>query len=278
VSGNSREAGRSVVDRMAAILTAFTAGSSHRMIELAIYTGLAHSTVHRLLQVLVEYELLERTADRQYSAGAVLRKLQTRPCAPTFLNRGPHVVDDLAEALQTPARIGVLDDSEIIYFEKGSHAGRATSHRLPIGLLAVQTRALERALLAFVNRDAGQQGRCGSGTPATLGHTFTRVGPEATRLRRVRSQGFATSAGTSSRPDMSLVAVPVFDSRSTIATAALEVETPDLLPLTLARVLPCLTLAARRLSQEVETTRVPSRTQSLQPLVASAYPGRSRIP
>ena len=109
MAGNSAEPGRSVTSKLAAIVTAFTGGSRHTLSEVAGETGLAVSTVHRLLTDLVTAGLLERAEGGEYRVAQALRSLPTKALGPTLRQQAPFVVDDLAGALHTTARLGVFD-------------------------------------------------------------------------------------------------------------------------------------------------------------------------
>jgi DNA-binding IclR family transcriptional regulator len=149
MAGNSADPGRTVASQVALILAAFTAGGEHTLSQLAYQTSLPVSTVHRLLRDLVAAALLDRCEDGGYRAGWALRTLEVDPGGPTLADRAPLVADDLAAALRTTARVGVLDALEIAYIEKTPGPVSGTSFpntaRLPL-----HATALGKALLAFL--------------------------------------------------------------------------------------------------------------------------------
>jgi DNA-binding IclR family transcriptional regulator len=247
MAGNSTECGRSVISKFAAIVTTFTAGPSLSLTEVANHTGLATSTAHRLLQVLVSVDLLERDDHGEYRAGRVLRNVETKPTRPTLFGRGAFVVDDLAEALRTTARLGVLDDLAVTYIEKVPRAMPGTA--FPNGArLPAHATAIGKALLAFIHPHVAQRVVAQNMTAYTQ-CTLVRNEELQHALRRTRARGFAVSAGELF-PDLRTVAVPVLDS-TRAAVAALEVQVADIRPPTLANVLPSLSVAARGLSREI---------------------------
>ena len=208
------------------------------------------STVHRLLRDLVAAELLDRCGDSRYRAAWPLRTLAVDPVEPTLADRAPLVVDDLAAALQTTARVGVLDALEISDVEKVPGAVCGTSFPNPRPAPAA-CHCLGKALLAFL-RPVVVRLAIAQGLSSYTPHTVIRADQLQCALQQARMRGFAISAG---ELDVSCaVAVPVFDAAGGLI-AAVEVQVDDLAGPTLARVLPSLVLAARGLSRELAAGR-----------------------
>ena len=119
MAGNSAESGRSVTSKITSILLTFTEGSEHSLTEIARLAGLPISTAHRLTSELASWRLLERTEDGQYRAGLPLRMIGTvDACPPSIAERAPAVLEDLAAATKSRARLGVLHELEVAYIEK----------------------------------------------------------------------------------------------------------------------------------------------------------------
>ena len=250
MAGNSGDPGRTVASKVAVILATFAAGAEHTLSQIAHETSLPVSTVHRLLRDLVAAELLDRCGDGGYRAAWPLRTLKVDPVEPTLADRAPLVVDDLAAALQTTARVGVLDALEISYVEKVPGLVCGTSFpntaRLPL-----HATALGKALLAFL-RPVVVRLVIAQGLSSYTPHTVVRADQLQCALQQARMRGFATSAG---ELDVGCaVAVPVFDADGGLI-AGVEVQVDDLAGPTLARVLPSLVLAARGLSRELAAGR-----------------------
>ena len=244
MAGNSGDPGRTVASKVAVILAAFTAGAEHTLSQLAHQTSLPVSTVHRLLRDLVAAELLDRCGDGRYRAAWALRTLEVDPVEPTLAERAPSVADDLAAALQTTARVGVLDALEISYVEKVPGLVCGTSFpntaRLPL-----HATALGKALLAFL-RPVVVRLVIAQGLSSYTPHTVIRADQLQYALQQARMRGFAISAG---ELDVGCaIAVPVFDAAGGLI-AGVEVQVDDLAAPTLARVLPSLLLAARGLGR-----------------------------
>ena len=119
MAGNSAESGRSVTSKITSILLTFTEGSEHSLTEIARLAGLPISTAHRLTSELASWRLLERTEDGQYRAGLPLRMIGTvDACPPSIAERAPCVLEDLAAATRSRARLGVLHELDVAYIEK----------------------------------------------------------------------------------------------------------------------------------------------------------------
>lgn len=246
MAGNANEPGRTVTSKLAAILVAFTNGRDYTLSELAMQTNLAVSTVHRLLGDLVRTSLIERPDGCTYRPGPTLRGLPFVVRPPTLRERAPFVVEDLAAALHTTARLGVVDGLEVAYVEKKAGHEPGTLFPNP-ARLPLHATAVGKVLLAFGSRSLVRV--LGGGdlpryTPTTV------VGPTALEgeLQRTRAHGFALANGEL-HVGSDAVAVPVFDVDGR-SIAAIEVEVPPgRAAVELA--VPVLLMAARCLRREI---------------------------
>lgn len=248
MAGNSAEAGRSVTSKITAILVTFTQGQEHSLTEIARLVGLPVSTTHRLVSELAARCLLERTDDGLYQAGQLLLRIGRgvaggRPC---LVERAPCVLEDLAAATRSRARLGVWSDGHVCYIEKHPGSRPVTSFS-PAATVPAHPTALGRAILAFA--PPGQV-ECTiiNGLQSFTQRTVTS--PErfrrmlaVTRLTQVAISRDEFEAGTCA------VAVPVFGPDHTVI-ASLEVTVgeshPDLNPLLIS-----LAIASRCLSREL---------------------------
>jgi DNA-binding IclR family transcriptional regulator len=247
VPGNSVESGRSVTSKITSILLTFTEGSEHSLTEIARLAGLPISTAHRLTSELASWRLLERTEDGQYRAGLPLRMIGTvDACPPSIAERAPAVLEDLAGATKSRARLGVLHELEVAYIEKqpGSRPASAFSSaaRLPS-----HPTALGRALLAFSPARTVEMTILRGLRPYTQ-HTVTspdrfRRALAVTRLSRVAVTRWELEAGVCG------VAMPVFGPGGEVV-AAIELAVGDLKQ-QLQPVMAALAIASRSLSREL---------------------------
>ena len=248
MAGNAAEQGRSVTAKLAAILTSFTSGSTHQLNELARRNGLPMSTTHRLAVELTDTAFLQRVPSGGFQAGPALRDLSdATPRRPTLVERAPHVLEDLAEALHLRARLGVLDGLEVACIEKAPGHTPVTCF-CPAARRPAHATALGKALLAFAPPDVVRL-LCAAPLPAYTTRTLTRPDQLHDALRRVRGDGVAVDRGELT-PDTGTVAVPGLDPGA-VALAAVEVEVENVTPDTVEAVIPALTLAAHGLVREL---------------------------
>jgi DNA-binding IclR family transcriptional regulator len=151
MAGNSTESGRSVTSKITSILMTFTEGSVHSLTEIARLAGLSVSTAHRLTSELASWRLLERLDDGQYRVGLPLRMIGTGgTSAPSVAERAPWVLEDLAAATRSRARLGVLAGLDVAYIEK-QPGHRPVSSFSAAATLPAHPTALGRALLAVAD-------------------------------------------------------------------------------------------------------------------------------
>jgi IclR family transcriptional regulator, acetate operon repressor len=248
MAGNSAEPGRTVTSKLAAILVAFTNGRDFTLSELATHTGLAISTVHRLLNDLVHSSLLERPDGVMYRPGPTLRELlpYTAP-APTLCERAPFAVEDLASTLRATARFGIVDGLEVGYIEKKPLPEPGTlfpnAARLPL-----HATAMGKALLAFGPRSLTHLLH-GCGLTRYTARTITCPTDLEHDLQKARAHGYVITDGELAS-GVGAVAVPVFDVQGrAVAAVEIEVARPGREAVELA--LPALLVAARCLRREV---------------------------
>ena len=248
MAGNAADQGRSVTAKLAAILTSFTSGSVQQLTELARHSGLPVSTTHRLAAELTATEFLQRSSGGGFRIGPAVRDLtDPAPRPPTLVERAPHVVEDLVEALHLPTRLGVLHGLEVAYIEKAPDYMPVTSFS-PAARRPAHATALGKALLAFSASDVLRLIGTAS-LPAYTPNTSDPPGPAPPRPAPHPVRRLAVDRGELI-PDICTVAVPALGPGN-IAIAAVEVEVEDLAAETVAAVTPALTLAAHALSREL---------------------------
>jgi len=246
VAGNSGQPGRTVTSRTVAILSAFTSGGAYTATELARQTGLPVATVHRLANELARAEALQRDADLKYRPSPGLRSLMSDEACATLQGRAPFVVDDLATALCTTVRLGMLHELEIAYITKRAGPAPTTLFSKAARVPAHAT-AMGKALIAYAPPSILQIifRQLTSYTPRTL----TTVAELTDALHRIRVRGFAT-ADRELDPNTCAVGVPVFDTGGA-SIAGIDVQVDNLERSALEEVLPALITAARSLGREI---------------------------
>src|SRR3954468_6230999 len=124
MAGNTTDPGRSVANKVAAILMAFADGSVRTLSEIASSAQLPSSTAHRLASELVVWRLLERTEDGGYRVGLPLRIIGKDATESDLLIRAVLAVRarpllaELTRTTGTDARLGVLQGGDVVYLNE----------------------------------------------------------------------------------------------------------------------------------------------------------------
>ncbi|MEN3298360.1 MAG: hypothetical protein V7633_418 [Pseudonocardia sp.] len=247
MAGNAAESGRSVTNKITSILLTFTEGSEHSLTEIARMAGLPISTAHRLATELTSWRLLERTTGGLYRAGLPLRTIGGRdPCPPSVAERAPYVLEDLAAATRSRARLGLMADLQVSYIEKQPGRKPATTFAAAATLPSHAT-ALGQALLAYGPKSTVDLVIASGLRPYT---SATVTAPD--RLRRalgiIRLTGVAITR-RELEPGTCGIAMPVFGPGGRMV-AAIELSTHDL-STQLQPALTALRIASRSLSREL---------------------------
>ncbi len=227
MAGGTSQPGRSVAGKLLALLAAFD--EEHPVLsltDLAARADLPLATAHRLLAEVTAWGGVERRADGRYTVGGrlwdigLLAPVRTdlRACAAPFLQ-------DLYGATLATVHFAVRDGYQVLYLDRLS--GRASvpvvssiGSRLPLHATGVG-----KVLLAHAPNDVVRH--CVSQLTRHTIHTITAPGRLLEQLRRIRSDGYATTTEEMSLGACS-VAVPVRAGTDGAVVAALGVVVPDL--------------------------------------------------
>lgn len=206
-----------------------------RVADAAQRLGVAQSTAHRLLQMLVYRDFAVRDASRAYRAGPVL-ELAAHSLSRTALLRSaalPHMrglVDAVRESANLTIRTGAtarfiasVECEQIL--KVGSREGMVfPAHRTTGGLLLLAE--LPPQELAAVHAEgAGGADPAGGADRADGASEGPGLPSLRAELARIRRQGFAVNQGRSER-GLTAVGVPVRDAEGT-AVAGLSVSMPS---------------------------------------------------
>ncbi len=242
---------RSVVDRTFSILSAFDRDNrTLTLSDISRRTGLPVATVHRIVNKLLYWGALERSADGGYSIGLRLWEAAVLAphCALTEAAQ-PYLVE-LHRQTSAAVSLAIRDGLESVclaYVSSDDQPEPRTGDpgsRLPLHATSVGLVLLAHASQSV--RDEVCAGPLRAYTPSTItdGGMLTRV------LTRIRREGFARIHGTLN-PGIGAVACPVSDSRGAVV-AALGVAAPgDIGRLT--RLTPQVRAAADAVSRSIRT-------------------------
>ncbi|MGH3632465.1 MAG: IclR family transcriptional regulator [Sciscionella sp.] len=244
----------SVLDRVMAVLTAFD-GSSGPLgtSELARRSGLAKSTVHRLIGELVAHGLLERRGDgvvpglRLFELGErVPRQYDLRAAALPYMA-------DLRAATRQTVHLAVLDGTEVVYLEILRSRDAPPLPSRVGGRLPAHATGVGKAILAFSPQpvvDAVLRGEL----PRVSERTIAGAGLLQRELKSVHSQGIAYDH-EESRAGLVCAASPIIAANGAVA-GALSVSGWSG-RLNVRRMAPAVRTAALALSRDLRAPAAP---------------------
>lgn len=147
----SSEPGRSTVNRVAAVLDAFT--SEHpapNLSQIARLSGLPVATTHRLLAELVDAGMLQRRSDARYQIG--LKLWQAGTLAPAYRDLRTVALpfmEDLYAATGQNVQLAVRAGTRALFLEKLSGSGSVSSLTQLAGKLPLHATGVGKVILAF---------------------------------------------------------------------------------------------------------------------------------
>jgi len=186
--------------------------------ELALRSGVARSTTHRLAAELVEWGALERTDDGLRLGGKLFELGTLVPGHTTIREAATPFLHTLHEVTHLTANLAVRERNQIVYLEKISSRSLRVPHTRMGGRGTLHATALGKAILAY--SDADPDALTPTLTPVTP-RTITTVRALRIELARVRAARVAYDE-EESQTGLFCVAAPVLD-RSGSAIAAISV-------------------------------------------------------
>jgi len=210
MSGNAREAGRSTLDRLFALLDVFD-GSDLTLGEIAERADLPPSTTHRMLAALSEWSAIERATSGRYRVGVRLWELGTTAATPRHLRSAALPgMQELHQATKENVQLAIEDRGGALVVEKvtGAHAVPTVTElggRLPLHATGVG-----KVLLAHANGDLLEHMHR-NGLRRYTAYTLAMPGRLASSLSQTRDSGVGAV-----REEMTLgassLAVPIVDA------------------------------------------------------------------
>jgi DNA-binding IclR family transcriptional regulator len=241
-----------VVGRAALLLDCLAAGDSPGISELARRSGLAKTTVFRLVHELASCGLVEVTAGgarlgmRLFELGSSVPR--QRSLAEAAL---PHM-RDLHEATRETVHLAVLDGAEVVYLE--IQRGRP-GQRLPSrvgGRMPAHATGVGKAILAFSPPEV-TAAVIAAGLERRTARTIVAPGALRRELARIRESGVSFDREESG-PGIVCAASPVFGAGGAVL-AALSL-TGWSSRLDLDRVAPAVRTAALALSRQLGSAAI----------------------
>lgn len=180
-----------MIGRVDAILRAFKPDDRElRIADLAARTGLAKSTVSRIVQELVEYRYLDRT-DQALRLGLRVFELGERAAQPRGLRKlAITSMANLRQAVQHTVHFAVLEGTEVVYLEiLPTRNGPPLPSRVG-GRLPAHATGLGKAMLSVASPGV-VAGVMETGLPKVGPRTITDPTALTKELARIRSTGLS---------------------------------------------------------------------------------------
>jgi DNA-binding IclR family transcriptional regulator len=224
ISQAEAEQQRTVSDRLLAIVDGVAA---HRgevgLTELALLTGIAKPTVHRLASELVRHRVLRR-GERGYELGFHLFELgQAVPISRRLRDIALPLMADLLEATHEIVQLAVLDGREVVYLEKLTARQSIKAPSVVGARLPAYSCGLGKAILAYSPPEDVEKVLTGP-MPAVTAATITDPVKLRRELANIRRHGLAYDRGEGTE-GIVCVAAPILDYGGA-AIAALSITGP----------------------------------------------------
>ncbi len=192
-------------------------GGEAGLSELAVRTGLAPGTTHRIVRTLVDLGYLRQLPSRRYTLGA--RLLRLGDTASALLGRwATPVLTELVAATGETANLAVLDGDRAVYVAQvpSPHSVRMFTEigrRVPLHCTGVG-----KALLSLLPDKGVDTLIDRSGLPAVTPTTITDPAALRTELAQAREQGWVRDEGEQ-ETGVRCVAVPVSGPAGPVAVS-----------------------------------------------------------
>ncbi len=166
--------------------------TENKVSRIARATGLATSTVHRILRGLVEVGWAQEDEEHGYLLGARLLAITARADDASFLvQKAAPFLRELRDATGDTVHLATRRGDEMLYVAKldGRKAYQMRSH---VGLtIPLHCTAVGKAMLAATPVDEVRATLARTGLPARTERTFTKPGALIQHLQAVRGLGYA---------------------------------------------------------------------------------------
>lgn len=186
----SRPGGGNAIDKVLVVLQSLA--EHERIADISAATGLPKSTVHRILQSLVEHRFALNAGDGRYIggpriltlAGGLMGRFDPAQHADGTLRR-------LREDTGYTVHFGLLAEDDVVYAAK---LEGAKPYRMPsrVGMsVRLHTTAIGKAILATMTEEAVRLTMARTGMEARTPNTITDVDALLEHLAMVRKRGYA---------------------------------------------------------------------------------------
>ena len=178
------------IGKVAAVVEALA--SERRLADIAKATGLAGSTVHRILRELVDLGWARDDGERGYLLGARLLSLAGQASNRNTLSRIAHpILRELGARTGHTVHFALLSGDEAVYIDKIE--GRGSYHmRSRIGLaIPLHCTAIGKAILSAMRGEELRATLDRTGTERRTEHTITDRAALIEHLAEIRRRGYS---------------------------------------------------------------------------------------
>jgi IclR family acetate operon transcriptional repressor len=242
----------SVVGRAALLLDCLAAGDSPGISELARRSGLAKTTVFRLVHELASCGLVEVTGDGVRLGMRLFELGSSVPRQRSLTEAALPYMRDLHEATGDAVHLAVLDRAEVVYLQILRGRGPRQLPSRVGGRMPAHATGVGKAILAFSAPEVAD-GLIAAGLARRTARTIVAPGALRRELARIRDRGVSFDREESG-PGIVCAASPVFGPDGAVL-AALSV-TGWSSRLDLDRVAPAVRTAALALSRQLGSAPV----------------------
>ncbi len=194
--------------------------------EVTQRTGMAKSTVFRILTTLNQLGYIVRDGDRTYYLSHAIGKLISKEAYTDALRRTamPHMLE-LRDVYGETVNLGELEYDKVTYVEVVPSEYALRLHERPGATVSIHASALGKAILAFSD-EASAAGMLQSRVlPALTPNTITAPDQLIGELKRVRDRGYALDKGETSLL-ATCIAAPILNAQQH-AIAAVSISGPS---------------------------------------------------
>ncbi len=193
--------------------------------EITKNTGIAKSTVFRVLNTLAQMGYIIRDADRYYRISPALGHLVNEEASGEALRRlALPIMLELRNRYGETVNLGVLHFDKVTYIEVVPSEFALRLQESRGACVPVHASALGKAILAFSPQNVIEQLIRGHHLDSITPNTITRPDDLLAEIKRVRSMGFAFDRGEGSLLAV-CVGVPILDGQGNV-TAAMSISGP----------------------------------------------------
>lgn len=214
------------MSRNVRILETFNQGTRDlSLTQITHRSGMASSSVYRLVSELAALGLLEKLPNRRYRIGLRLWELANRtPGALGLREVAMPYLQDVQATVRQHTQLGILKGNEVLYLERLSARQSVINLTIVGGTMPFHATSSGLVLLAHSDPETVE-----NALESRLDVKFPAPRPSAQTLRRilgdVRRDGYAVTRGYV-HPDATAVAVPILGPFAT-AAASLAVVVPS---------------------------------------------------